>query len=146
LGTCGVCATWHEFMKKFMKKKHRAPKKHSWLKKIGVKGNYVFKMVCSIMYTPNWRGRKMRESDGIGWNWFHHVPLHSIHFLNIQTMESHLIPLHSIPFHLIPPIQTTIIIIKKQLRSEGSSNQNWPSNQIQLVVKTKNNNNNNNNN
>jgi hypothetical protein len=93
-------------MKKFMKKKHRAPKKHSWLKKIGVKGNYVFKMVCSIMYTPNWRGRKMRESDGIGWNWFHHVPLHSIHFLNIQTMESHLIPLHSIPFHLIPPIQT----------------------------------------
>jgi hypothetical protein len=22
----------------------------------------------SILYTPNWRGRKIKESDGIGWN------------------------------------------------------------------------------
>jgi hypothetical protein len=57
----------------------------------------------SILYTPNWRGRKIKESDGIGWNVFHCVPLHSIEFLNIQTMEHHFIPLHSIPSYSINP-------------------------------------------
>jgi hypothetical protein len=51
-------------------------------------------------------GEKIKERDGIGWNVFHYVPLHSIEFLNIQTMEHHSIPLHSIPFHPIPSIQT----------------------------------------
>jgi hypothetical protein len=44
--------------------------------------------------------------DGMGWNEFHHIPFHSIHILQIQTMEPNYLPLHSIPFHPLPPIQT----------------------------------------
>ncbi|CAJ2643690.1 unnamed protein product [Trifolium pratense] len=40
-----------------------------------------------IAYTLIWRGKKIGRLDGMGWNVFHCVPFHSIHFLQIQTME-----------------------------------------------------------
>jgi hypothetical protein len=40
---------------------------------------------------------KIGELDGMGWNEFHHIPFHSIHILQIQTMEPNYLPLHSIP-------------------------------------------------
>jgi hypothetical protein len=48
---------------------------------------YCLGIFHSIAYTPNWEEWKMRRLDDIGWNGFHHIPLHSIEFLPIQTME-----------------------------------------------------------
>lgn len=52
-----------------------------------------------ILISPNWGGgggRKIEVLDEM--EWFHYVPFHSIHFLQIQTMKSNYLPLHSILF------------------------------------------------
>ena len=49
---------------------------------------------------------KNKDFDGIQWNIFSHLPLHSIINLLIQTMEAHYIPLGFILVHPKPPIQT----------------------------------------
>jgi hypothetical protein len=46
------------------------------------KFNSIVWIFCEVFRfrTPNWRGRKMRKNDGMEWNEYHHIPLHSIHF------------------------------------------------------------------
>jgi hypothetical protein len=41
---------------------------------------HFMERLYSNPHTPNWRGRKIRENDGMRWNQYHQIPLHSIYF------------------------------------------------------------------